>query len=396
MSHQHTVIEPAAGLTVLVGPNNCGKSAIVTALQILCHNDNSTYVLRHGAKECQIIVETDDGHRIEWSRKKSGSPSYRIDGEEFDRLRGESGVWDQLKKTLRLPRIECDKNQFDVHIGEQRNPVFLLGDKGKGAAQFFASSSDAIRLVEMQDLHKSRVRENRKEHARLKQQQSQVAQALECLEPVVQFSDDLGVMEQRYKTLQSEESTIDALEKLLTNLTVKQRTVEELNAKSAVLKQLPEPPKYTDSAVLESQVQAISKTKKSIMISELLCAALEPLSQPPKFEDEQSLNFALESLKSERKSVDWLVQQKAALESLFEPPKEDLDSVVAIARTIEDLQGAQQSCLQVQGLVAQTQKQMSQVENEIEEWVAENPTCPTCGHDVDAEVMLSGGGHRHG
>jgi hypothetical protein len=39
---------------------------------------------------------------------------------------------------------------------------------------------------------------------------------------------------------------------------------------------------------------------------------------------------------------------------------------------------------------------MSQVENEIEEWVAENPTCPTCGHDVDAEVMLSGGGHRHG
>ena len=45
MSHEHTVIEPAAGLTVLVGPNNCGKSAIVTALQILCHNDNSTYVL---------------------------------------------------------------------------------------------------------------------------------------------------------------------------------------------------------------------------------------------------------------------------------------------------------------------------------------------------------------
>ena len=73
MSHEHTVIEPAAGLTVLVGPNNCGKSAVVAALQILCHNDSSTYVLRHGEKECSVKVETDDGHTVEWRRKNSPS-----------------------------------------------------------------------------------------------------------------------------------------------------------------------------------------------------------------------------------------------------------------------------------------------------------------------------------
>jgi hypothetical protein len=27
MSHVHTVIEPAAGLTVLLGPNNCGSES---------------------------------------------------------------------------------------------------------------------------------------------------------------------------------------------------------------------------------------------------------------------------------------------------------------------------------------------------------------------------------
>jgi predicted ATP-dependent endonuclease of OLD family len=32
MSHEHTVLEPAAGLTLLIGPNNCGKSAVVAAL----------------------------------------------------------------------------------------------------------------------------------------------------------------------------------------------------------------------------------------------------------------------------------------------------------------------------------------------------------------------------
>src|SRR6202795_4742833 len=71
MSHPHTVIEPAPGLTVLVGPNNCGNSAVVAALQILCYNESSTYVMRHGERECSVKIETDDGHVIEWRRKNS-------------------------------------------------------------------------------------------------------------------------------------------------------------------------------------------------------------------------------------------------------------------------------------------------------------------------------------
>jgi len=32
MAHVRTVIEPADGLTVLAGPNNCGKTAVVETL----------------------------------------------------------------------------------------------------------------------------------------------------------------------------------------------------------------------------------------------------------------------------------------------------------------------------------------------------------------------------
>ena len=73
----NTRIEPAAGLTVLAGPNNCGKSAVVAALQILCNNDPLTYVLRHGERECSVRVETDDGHVVEWRRKHSPRPRDR-------------------------------------------------------------------------------------------------------------------------------------------------------------------------------------------------------------------------------------------------------------------------------------------------------------------------------
>src|SRR3954467_1795749 len=143
MSHAHTVIEPAAGLTVLVGPNNCGKSAIVAALQILCHNETSTYVLRHGQRECGVEVETSDGHIVRWTRKNS--PSYLIDGQLFDRLRG-AGIPDQLHQALRLPKVDAGEDaNFDVHFGAQKSPIFLLGSSAATAARFFASSSDAIR-----------------------------------------------------------------------------------------------------------------------------------------------------------------------------------------------------------------------------------------------------------
>src|SRR5687768_16374779 len=153
MSHAHSVIEPAAGLTVITGPNNCGKSAIVAALQILCSNDNSTYVTRHGQRESAIRVETDDGHVVEWRRK--GSPRYVIDDKLFDRLK--QGVPDELHQALRLGQVECENETFDIHFAAQKRPIFLLQDKPKHAAEFFASSSDACRLLEMQNLHRLRV-----------------------------------------------------------------------------------------------------------------------------------------------------------------------------------------------------------------------------------------------
>ena len=53
------------GLTVIAGENNCGKSAIVTAIQCVCFNATGNYMVRHGEKECRVIVETDDGHVVD-------------------------------------------------------------------------------------------------------------------------------------------------------------------------------------------------------------------------------------------------------------------------------------------------------------------------------------------
>ena len=211
MSHEHTVIEPAAGLTVLVGPNNCGKSAVVAALQILSSNENSTYVLRHGAKECSVKIETDDGHAIEWRRKNS--PSYVVDGKTFDRLRG-SGLPDELHAALRLPKVEAgDSTDFDVHFGTQKSPIFLLGGSPANAARFFASSSDAIRLVEMQKRHKDKLVIAQREKIRLEAEAKKVNAALGTLEPVVDIEQRLVAARNAYDGLRQIASWVDAAAK---------------------------------------------------------------------------------------------------------------------------------------------------------------------------------------
>jgi hypothetical protein len=219
MAHERTVIEPAAGLTVLVGPNNCGKSAIVHALQTLCYNKPADFAVRHGAKGSSVTVETDDGHVVAWRRKK-GVVSYMIDGREVGRL-GQGGVPDDLHKILRMPRIEPSNDNgspFYVHFGLQKSPIFLLDDPPARAATFFASSSDAEKLLAMQRLHRDRTRDNRRDLERLAAEAGLLDQRLTAAEPVTAVAEKVSALEETYRRLTDAQRNIASRQDFMVRL----------------------------------------------------------------------------------------------------------------------------------------------------------------------------------
>lgn len=336
MSHEHTVIEPAAGLTVLIGPNNVGKSAIIAALQILCYNENSTYVMRHGTKECSVTVETDDDHTIQWRRKKS--PSYMIDGQKFDRL-ARKGVPEELHQSLRLSKVEANSGDaFDIHFGSQKTPIFLLDQSGATAARFFASSSDAIKLVAMQKKHNDKVRDARQKRIRLDKESEQLNAELAALEPVVAIEKRVESLEDDYQSIVQFNDQLEDLQRVELTLTERSNSVSVLTAENNALASLSSPPVLFPLEPLEESISSIRNWEGQNQISQSQFHALEALEAPPRLGETESLLALIQELELQERFIKEGLKQQSVFETLVSPPV--LNDIISIERIASDISEA--------------------------------------------------------
>ncbi len=241
MSHAKTVIEPAEGLTVLIGPNNCGKSAVVSALDTLCNNPSGDYMLRHGEKKVQVTVETDDDHIITW-RRKGGTVSYIIDGREIYHLRGR--LPEELHKFLRLGKVDPgdEHSPFNVHFGQQKMPVFLLDEPESRAAVFFASSSDAALLIEMQRLHAENCRNYKRDKRRLIGEVKKLRSEIKALQPIEDCRLKVNKTQFEYDMVIEQIKWLKNLSEIILNLSDQTRKFKWLGNKGKLLANLATPP----------------------------------------------------------------------------------------------------------------------------------------------------------
>jgi exonuclease SbcC len=274
MSHVHTVIEPASGLTVLVGSNNCGKSAVVSALETLCNNASGGYMVRHDEKEASVTVETDDNHTLVWKRR-GNTVSYLIDGREISRLK--RGVPEDLHKLLRLPKVDGGDtgDPFDIHFGTQKAPIFLLNESASRAALFFASSSDAAILLEMQKRHRNKVKERKNDEKRLNGEIAKLDAELVALEPLDTLAASVAQADGTYQELKALEGQIQTLGKEMEALRAHSVQHDRLVQEYQCLAPLKPPPQLADTSPLESLIADLG-TSIVAVTPEIL---VEPLAQ---------------------------------------------------------------------------------------------------------------------
>jgi exonuclease SbcC len=350
MAHGRTVIEPAAGLTVLVGPNNCGKSAVVHALQTLCYNKPADFAVRHGEKEASVTVETDDGHIVTWRRRK-GVVSYVIDGREVGRL-GLGGVPDDLHQILRMPRIESANEggaPFFVHFGLQKSPIFLLDDPPARAATFFAASSDAEKLLEMQKRHRDKVRDARRDSDKLSVEAAALDKRLEASLLVAELASRMGEVEEAHRRLLGAQRVLEQRTALLARCDSARRQRDRCSRVAAAASPLAAPPPFGETTGLQQTIQKLHIALAQVRCAKSRSASLTKLVTPPEPR----------------------AQRAASLVHLLARENEFRGRLAAAKREAVSAQNA-----------------IDALRDQVRRWVEEHPHCPTCGAATNVESVL--------
>lgn len=389
MSHPHTVIEPAEGLTVLCGPNNCGKSAVVVALQVLCENARGSYMLRHDADAVSVRVETEDDHVFEWRRTSSDKVSYVIDGAVNDRP-GSAGddLLAEMHKLLRLDKVRSvdGKKEFDVHFAAQKSPIFLLDGSGADAATFFAASNDGRFLMQMQARHKENTRDKRRDEALMTQELVALDAQLEQLAGLESLEEQVTALEADHAGLLRQAQAAGELAKRIEAIVTAGREVERAAERSAAMNPLSAPPAMENSAALEMLCTQIRALRSTSELASAQGAALVSIQPPPQVADTAPLYRLIAELKAKQIEAAVHEQRGRLLATLPQAPQLADPASLEAAQT--QLRAADAELRSKQTALAAAEKQLAAARKEIERFVADHPTCPTCGGPLNAEQLL--------
>jgi exonuclease SbcC len=351
MSHPETVIEPAAGLTVLVGPNNCGKSAVVSALETLCNNASGDYMVRHDEKEARVTVETADGHTFVW-RRRGKVVSYIVDDREIHRV-GRT-IPDDLHKFLRLPKVEAGENgdPFDIHFGTQKSPIFLLNEPESRAALFFASSSDAAILLEMQRRHRNNVKERKNDDKRLKAEIGRLDAELGALAPLKPLAASVEQAEEQYQMLKELAEQIRRLMEGVELLSLSFLKHNRLARVYECLAPLKPSPQLADPSALQALIADLPGAERGVRRESALHLALHDLVCPPELGNVSPLSNTLRCLTEAEQDFSRWSCYSTTFNGLQTPPELDdserLESIYgALSQEVENrrLLYAKATCL---------------------------------------------------
>lgn len=138
-SHEYTELEFSEGLTVIVGPSDQGKSAIIRAIKwVLFNEPRGTDFIRIGASTARVEITLDNQCKIIRERSKTKNRYHVVfsDGNEktFEGFGNE--VPQEVSEVHGIRKIQIDQDTAAIlTISEQLEGPFLLSSTGSTRAK---------------------------------------------------------------------------------------------------------------------------------------------------------------------------------------------------------------------------------------------------------------------
>jgi len=345
MSHKSSEFELVKGVNVITGPNNCGKSAVISALQLLADLPvkEGDYMVRHGTSDSEVTVITDEDDELTWQKKGSGT-TLIINGEKNIRLQNDREHYlAKLHQYLKLPRVSGpDKKQdFDIHFATQKDPIFLINDPPSRAALFFASSSDAGRLFEVRDKFKELVKTKKNEQKTSKVTLEEQKKILLQLKPL----DDLEVLfksvQDTYKEFPKDQQILQKGNALLQTFSTYHSEFNVLTFRTQSLQQLTKPPRLEDSKTLKNDLTVLTKRKKEFLLLSRKAKVLQEIQPQPALDPSTKLEKHLEALIKSEKNCMRFKKIEAQLATMLNLPK--IEDTKHLSKLLESLKNCTSS-----------------------------------------------------
>lgn len=392
MAHARTELVLGPGLTALTGPNNVGKSAVVEALRCLALNPAPRHVIRHGAKEARVTLELDDGARVVWIRKKA-SAGYELwrpgaeAPEEFWKL-GKGGVPDEIRDALRLDLVDLEARDkaIDVHLGDQRSPIFLLDEPSSVMAEFFAASSESAHLLAMQNALKRRMADAKRDQAQARSRLAGIAADLDQLAGLPDLALALDAARDQEARVQESQAAIPALEQVLERRRTLDAGLARATAKAAALARLAAPAEPAPTADLEQILNDLRRLSQDLGQARSRGAALASLAPAPEAQATTPVAAYLKDhniLKSKLKMSEDRARSLARLQACpsltpSAPLAELATRIQAVRTELERSKKSSEACA----------ARLHKLRQEIAERLAGIGVCPTCGAGLELARFL--------
>lgn len=416
MSHYDTCYDLHPVLTCIIGDNDIGKSVVSTALKAVNYGDSSDSYIMHHENEAQVIISTSKKKDILWRRFRETTienpqkVKYTLydNSQELQSQYISNDVPLFISEILNISTVE----DIDIHIGNQKQPVFLLSSdvKPQERAKILSLGKDSLIIQKMMEYLKTTTKKHKQTEKEGEERFNIIERQITALNNIDTLVNDLeeAKTEAFYLTKQAEQiSELDRAIQLLSpaRAMANIELITDFIISEPIIHDTESLQNLTDNLIFNTQVSQLGTITYDVTDIELhnfeqlslLVKELSYVSQIAKISmiDSNLDNLILEDIKNTKEIEKAIIllnkaskeNQLTLIDPTIEAPQyENIDDLIALIQQLENQKKLENDLQEKNKQLAQKK---IQIEKQTEAFINMNDhICPTCLQHIDKKHIL--------